>query len=547
MNMKAPVWNIRMTRVAFALGLASAGSAQAFTFEAGPIIGSFDSTLTMGTGVRVQSPACDLVINGATGSGAPSGCLAPTSGLGDQGNLNYEKGDAFTTYIKGTHELLLRFPDDWKFMGRVSWLRDFTATHTSGHVSSAPPVGSLASDAADDLKFKARLLDFWVSKQFDLNGHQARVRAGNQVISWGESLFLPGGINSTNAMDIMRLSQPGTQLKEVFLPAPIVSAASGLGGGVNVEGYVQADWNGNYFPPTGSYWSVVNGLGKGSNEYGFANVEPKKTGQYGISMRWQPAGTLMNLGLYAMNYHDKGPQLGIGAAGPEWQYPEDRKMYGVSVNLPVGDWAVGSELSYRPRDAVSLSPNVDGCANTGGKCYVDEKKWQWHLTGILSLTPGDYDGLLKALGGASTATLLAEAVVVKYPNMKSWYNGEPVSAGVWGWGQEFDPAAAVEPVGTRTSWGYNFDFSWTYDGSLIPGWQVTPEIYYFQAVKGRTPNAVGLFMEGAKSANFIVNFVQNPAKWQFAVNYARFWGGSRVFDQPYRDRDFVGAYVSRNF
>ena len=76
---------------------------------------------------------------------------------------------------------------------------------------------------------------------------------------------------------------------------------------------------------------------------------------------------------------------------------------------------------------------------------------------------------------------------------------------------------------------------------------MVPEIYYFQAVSGRTPNAVGLFMEGAKSANIIISFLQNPTKWQFAINYAAFWGGSRVFDQPLRDRNFVGAVLSRNF
>jgi hypothetical protein len=32
-----------------------------------------------------------------------------------------------------------------------------------------------------------------------------------------------------------------------------------------------------------------------------------------------------------------------------------------------------------------------------------------------------------------------------------------------------------------------------------------------------------------------------------AINYAAFWGGSRVFDQPLRDRNFVGLTVSRNF
>ena len=74
------------------------------------------------------------------------------------------------------------------------------------------------------------------ASRFQVGEQQARVRVGNQVVSWGESLFLPGGINSTNAMDIMRLSQPGTQLKEVFLPAPIVSVASGLGIGPERRG-----------------------------------------------------------------------------------------------------------------------------------------------------------------------------------------------------------------------------------------------------------------------------------------------------------------------
>ena len=109
------------------------------------------------------------------------------------------------------------------------------------------------------------------------------------------------------------------------------------------------------------------------------------------------------------------------------------------------------------------------------------------------------------------------------------------------------PIFSVFGAGTKTSAGFNFDFSWVYDGSLIPGWQVVPEIYYFQALSGRTPNLAANFMKGAKSANFIVSFIQNPAKWQFTVNYATFWGGDASFDQPYSDRDFFGAFLSRNF
>jgi len=539
-----------------ALGLAvltlAGGKAQAFTFETDTLRGSFDSTLSIGTGIRMRDPDCTLIVSGASGSGAPVGCLAPTSALGDQGDLNYAKGDRFTTYLKGSHELLLKFPEDITFLGRVNWVRDFSATDTTGHISATTPpalTDGLADDARKDLRFKARVLDLWASKTFQLGEQQARVRVGNQVISWGESLFLPGGINSTNAIDVMRLSQPGTQLKEVFLPAPIVSVASGLGHGLNAEAYVQARWNGNYLPPTGSYWSVANGLGTGHDAYGLVEVKPRNDSQWGMALRWQPEGTQLNLGAYAMNYHDKAPNFSINAGGPGvvgWRYAEDRSLFGLSANFPVGDWAIGTELSYRPKDAVSLNSAVSGCSSQNGNCWVDEKKLQWHLTGLLSMTPNTAGYVLKALG-ADTATLLAEAVVVSYPKLKSSYGGDPVSAGAWGWGQEFDPNGTPQAVGSRTSWGYNFDFSWTYDGSLIPGWQVTPEIYYFQAVKGRTPNGVALFMEGAKSVNLILNFVQNPATWQASINYAAFFGGKRVFDQPLRDRDFVGLTLSRNF
>jgi hypothetical protein len=94
-------------------------------------------------------------------------------------------------------------------------------------------------------------------------------------------------------------------------------------------------------------------------------------GQWGVSLRYQPADTQLNLGLYAMNYHDKAPQFSTNVKGEGlvgWTYPEDRKLFGASVNFPVGDWAVGSELSYRPRDAVALNANASGCASQNGNC-----------------------------------------------------------------------------------------------------------------------------------------------------------------------------------
>ena len=455
----------------------SGSQVQAMSIENDTVTGSFDNTITVGTGIRMKSQSCNDIVTGATGAGAPGGCIVGTSGLGDQGDLNYNKGNAFTTYLKGTDELLLKFQDGVKFMGRVSWLKDFSAQNTTGYVSAANPagVGSLTDSAKSQLSFKARLLDFWVSKDMSLGDQNARLRVGNQVVSWGESLFIPGGINQTNAIDYMRLSQPGTQLKEVFLPAPIISFATGLGHGLNFETYVQANWNPSYFPPTGSYWSVVNGLGAGSSAYGLGTLRPGNGNQYGAALRWQPDGTQANIGLYAMSYTDKSPNLSLNPAQLGWVYAENRQLYGISGNVSYGDWAFGSELSYRPKDAVSLNFNTSG------------------------------------------------------------------------WGQQTNPGGTPESVGTATSGGFNFDFSWVYDGTVIPGWQMIPEVYFFDATTGRTPNILAPFMQGAKSSNLIVTFVQNPATWQFGVNYAKFWGGSNLLDQPYADRDFVGAYASFNF
>lgn len=553
---------------AAAAALLCAGGAHAFTFEGETVSGNFDSTVSMGVGVRAGKQNCASVIGSTagnptppSGAGVSAGCTDALSGLNDQGNLNYDRGDRFTTYLKGTHELLLNMPEDVKFLGRVSWLRDFSSTKASGTISGGNSTGqSFSREANDDLHQKVRLLDLWVSKGFNLGEERARIRVGNQVVNWGESLFLPGGINQTNAMDLMRLSNPGTQLKEAILPAPMVNFASGLGKGFSIETYVQQGWEGNYFPPVGSYWSTA-GVGTGADAIGVPTTNrPRSTGQYGVALRYTPPGAEVNFGLYVMNYHDKSPVLSNAStpSGLGYSYLEDRKMVGLSANFPLGNWAIGTELSYRPKDAVSLNtsvPNANGgYCMTNGKCYVETAKYQLAVTGMLSLTPSEHGAILKALG-ADTATLMLEAVAIRYPNLKNSYDGIPVAAGLWGWG--YDTTANANStlanggntagVGSATSYGYNLDFSWVYDGSVMPGWQVIPEIYYFQALKGRTPNATATFMQGAKSANFTVSFVQNPAKWQFAINYAKFWGGGSILDQPLRDRSFYGVTASRNF
>lgn len=537
--------------------------AMGFTFETENIQGSFDSTIGVGMGVRTQSQGCDLINAGATGNGAPAGCLDPTvSGIGDQGNLNYDKGDLFTQYIKGVHELVLKLPEDFTFMARGSWKRDFAATETTGTLGAetqywqamGSDIGSdgLTDDARDDLKFKARLLDLWVSKSFDVADQRVRARLGNQVINWGESLYVAGGINATNAYDIQALSSPGVQLKEAVLPAPMLSVATGLGYGVNVEAYYQFAWNKSELPPVGSYWSTFNVIGEGMKEYGYDDKDARDSGQWGLSVRWQPEDSDVNYGFYVLRYHDKLPQVQYNQTtwAPKWVYPEDRMLYGISANLPIGDWAVGTELSYRPKDAVPLNPlpgffGSGPCAGQGGECWKDTKKFQWHLTGFYSLNNANSPDFLD-FTGASTGTLLTELVLVKYPGLHDSYDGELIAAGGNTWVEDMSQLMP-KAHGDATSSGIHLDFSLAYDNSLIPGWTVTPGIYYQQSLgNGRTPSNYATYTRDASAMNLYVNFVRNPGNWQVNLNYAKFNDGDTPYDQVLRDRDYVGLSVSHS-
>jgi hypothetical protein len=553
----------RIAGAAAAAWAACAGNAAAVTFETESIKGSFDSTITVGGGKRLQSQSCGLL--GTPTSGCSATDVNPLTWAGaDDGNLNYDKGDFFTAYLKGSHELLLTMPAvGLKFMARANWLKDFKADDTR----TTP----LLDDAKKEIVNNVNLLDLWVSKDFSVAGNTGRVKVGNQVVSWGESLFALGGINTTNAVDLVRLSSPGLQLKEVFLPAPIVSVSSSVAPGVSVEGYYQLKWNRYKFPPVGSYWSQGDIFDKGRGDLPFLDADktPKDGGQFGVSLRWKSDALDTNFGFYAINYHDKTPNLNyVNDRGlTQWTFLENRKLYGVSANTSVGDWALGAELSYRPKDAVALSGCAD--AGTGGtaqdftptsapttQCpgWIDNKRYQLHLTGLYSLIPSNAGAFLKTVG-ADTGTFLGEFVVIHYPGISQ---GKLISRSVNGVAVEQVPVAGLwwlpsggsgvtKGFGDATSMGYLFDFSLVYDGSIIPGWQVIPGMFFQHAVKGSTPNFFGNWLEGGKAANFYVNFVQNPANWQAGINMTKFFGGKTPTHQPLGDRDFVGFYVSRNF
>ncbi|MEP7083544.1 MAG: DUF1302 family protein, partial [Betaproteobacteria bacterium] len=207
-----------------AIGLCAASTSHAVSFDWGNgVSGSFDSTISLG-GLWRMSGRDEALIGIANGG-------TSRTVNGDDGNLNYRNGELVSSLLKGTHEFELKY-HNWGLFTRGSWFYDRAAAEKD----------ELGPKAHSRLKGDVVLLDAYAYGRFDLGGNKTAVRVGNQVVSWGESTFIPNSINSINPVDVSKLRTPGSELKEAFIPTPMLWVSQQLGQGISFEGYVQANW-----------------------------------------------------------------------------------------------------------------------------------------------------------------------------------------------------------------------------------------------------------------------------------------------------------------
>jgi hypothetical protein len=556
--------------------------------------GSFDTVVSIGAIRRMSSPN-PTIIGNDNGGNIPTPSTAPSelhtkvnapSNPGgyanadfnylnfDDGNLNYRRGDIVSQVLKGTHDLALKAPDGWSSLARLYWFRDSKVDETR----RTP----LSEESKDYATSKLTWLDAWVAKEFSLGDQRGKVKFGNQVISWGEDIFILGGVNQINAIDLQKFHVPGTQLKEIFIPAPMVSMSAGLADNTSLEAYYQFRWNAFKFDPAGTYFSTADVIGKGKRTAFYPTSicddfnalfpglfptpcgettdpaveaqrvaemsalpfggerKPKKGGQYGLAVRESLPSIDSEVALYYQRYHDKLPFLGFTATGGlpatyYWAYGQDKDLYGASLNSKLGPVAVGAELSYRPRDSVGIDPTVPAAGpqavavsgdNPG---FVEEKKWQFHLTGFYTFSHNDALGWLAEGLGATDGFILAETAVTYYPDL--------------------DRSGAVPyflpdySLPTRRSWGYVTEIALNYPNAFGSGIAVTPQLDWFHDVKGTSPNTIP-FVEGRKAASYSL-FFNYRDKWKAGIQRVVFSGGGR--NNLMQDRDFLGANIAYAF
>lgn len=605
---KASIKFFAMAIATGSLGLTAATPAVAFKFEGESVSGSFDSTISLGFKQRLQSPSCSVIGNDN------GGCVPVTGTLGrlapgndpnnsnpdfnylqsDDGNLNYKKRDIVSLALKGTHELFLKGPSDLSVLLRGSWLQDFKADDTR----RTP----LSSEAKDLAVHNWTWLDAWVAKDFHIGDRPAKIKVGNQVISWGEDVFIYGGVNITNAIDLQRFSVPGTQLKEVFRPAPMISLNTGVTDNLSFEGYYQWKWNGFQFPATGTFLSPADVLGKSAKNayvptsianyflyggsgnvplpygtvgdpggphgltdaqlaaatnpaFGIAGVgsvtyregvrEPKG-GQYGLALRYSSQELGSEFGFYHIRYHDKIPFIGFTNAGSTANllgltYFEDygEKRNLFGVSMNTNIGPVAVGMELSYRPKDSVA--IDPTVPAFGKYSVFE------YAGKVSrgfTTERKWQAHLTGFYLVAPSSPLG-AIMTGLGAAEGYLLGEMAVTHYPG----LDRSGAVPyllpnyELPTKTSWGYVVSMGLTYPNVWGSGWNLMPQLDLSHDVKGTTPNALP-FVEGRHSAALSLNF-DRESKWRANLGVTRFWGGGS--NNTMRDRDFAFGSISYTF
>ena len=153
---------------------------------------------------------------------------------GDDGRLNFDNGDLTSGSFKFVSELSGNFTNDLQFFARVRGFYDAVLDDANSYERSTP----FGDDVEDEHHMNLELLDAFITYNTDIAGMPAMVRAGKQVINWGESTFFLGGNSIFNPIDVPALRKPGSEIKEALLPVEALYASISLPYDISVEAYV---------------------------------------------------------------------------------------------------------------------------------------------------------------------------------------------------------------------------------------------------------------------------------------------------------------------
>jgi len=605
-----------LTTCAAAVAALMAMPAKATTFEVGDWQGNWNSSFSVGMGIRARDR--DTRLYGQ----ANGGLVGLTNGSGantiDEGNLNYDKGDRYTTLFKLFSEVELKKDRMGVLVRGKAWydqaLKDEKVrfgNQGNGYNGYSIATNSMSGEARlSDSGFERLnkfsglyLLDAYVYNTFDVGDQALQVRVGNQVINWGESLFIQG-LNQINPIDVPSFRKPGAQLKEVFLPVPAIQSSLSLGEYGGIEGFWQWQYKNTPVEAScGNYWSVAannitwnnpgacsnvvtlvqsNPFGYQANAYveGIGGRKAKNAGEFGLAYRFSSEALDTEFGIYGMNIHSRTPVISIQQGGTTaspfqvyWEYPENIKVYGASAATNILGWSVAGEVSFHRGVPVQVDGNdllYSGLAAGG---LVTGTPTAFGPYGAAAMAAFAGDGYLagytranktqiqlntvkagNGILGAGQYIFIAEAALQlnNLPDYKKdptaiRYNRAfifgPGSNAAYGGGCPGNISVQGcdnDGYVTRKAGGYRVKLELTYN-DLIPGVAVYPSLFFSHDVFGYSLD--NQFIKGRMALSPAVKF-SYAKKYTLETGLVRYNRGAKYDALRDRDSVFLNAGVS---
>ncbi|MEQ8282228.1 MAG: DUF1302 domain-containing protein [Parvibaculum sp.] len=295
--------------------IVASNAAQAVEFNFGEANLQIDNLVSVGAGFRTSKQDCIFVAKANGGCSAGNGVGA---GLNeDDGNINTDQWDPYTTTVKITTDFDLQWQNFGAFVRTKAfydyWVNEELGTRNN-RFGKRPLVDAARGDQARDFGGRSfDILDAFVYGNFDVSGMPLNVRVGKQVVNWGESLFIQGGINSFLPIDVSAIRTPGAELKEALMPTPSVFASIGLPGSVTVEAFWQFGWQKTELDACGTFFSGSDAACEGGQYVMFGGEYPgpvllprapseegDDTGTFGVAIKHyaENLGMGTDLGLY---------------------------------------------------------------------------------------------------------------------------------------------------------------------------------------------------------------------------------------------------------
>ena len=558
------------------LGVLSITPAAAFQFNTGnpDLRISWDNTFKYSAAFRIEDQSDKLTEMSANLS----------NGNQDDGDRNFDKG-----LISNRIDVFSEFDAVYKNFGlRLSGAAWYDQVYNQSNDNDSRFTANAFSEDYDEFTDDTRdlhgrdaeLLDAFVFGYIDAGQTTTSFRLGQYAMQWGESLFFGNnGIarGGMSPVDIVKLlSVPNTQFKEIIRPVPQISAQIQIGPRVSLGAYYQFKWEESRLPASGSYFSTSDVLDEGGERlilgeplpgghYPTAwfrgnDMEARDSGQGGIQLRVRP-GMELDLGFYAINYHDKTPQLyslpgvdevthslinpavvdfAIGKVGEYFLvYPEDIQMYGVSASTTFGDWNLAAEVSMRCNTplvstlqvsipaALPYFPGVHPDAdNDDDPAYAVGRSLHANFSWLASLRPNFL---------ANETSFLGEI---------AWHRRTSIT----------DNKAALDPNTEKDAWGFRMVYEPFYR-QVLPGLDLSIPLGFAYFPKGKSsvitnfgPDKGGDMSIGIKASYLDV--------WRCSLSYTHFYGSEAGYldadtyqnmKQALADRDFVSFSIYRTF